>query len=941
MAVASIESTVTAPVAKATVTGASRDDLEINDVVLLNSAHVGTGYAWSLAYAPEGSAAAFSGSAVAQSPGSFTVDVEGPYLIRLQFTDGTGVTEQFVRLRALTVLGSLKLISAGERVDTVSVPVDITTAGWADEQNFNLLTLLGFIQTAGVSGRLLYVDAAQGDYQTIQAAINYAVTQTPTAVAPWIILVRPGTYVEDLTFAPFVHVFGWPGGQTTEVVRIRNATASHTAVLAGGADDLALANLFFEFLVASATPLLDVSGAGTLSANKCVFSSEGAGAPQGPGLLISASAGLLATDCRFLSTAASSTPSFALEVGTTASATIRNSSIQVRGLKIGVGSSVQFIDGSIIGTGDYGVWSDGTLFRFEYSQVSGGLIADIALNPPGAAVVGDLKTQIRWSQVGNLVFDIAGVTGATELLLGSSEHGTLTFPSGSPATLAATTLSSTIFFDNVASGLTAENVQDALDEIFTFASAVRTLDEAYDAGAAAGAGRTIIADQGAVRITDAAVPSDPIPPGNTNGNLEVVGSIHIGAINNPEGTFDPNPFGNGPLILLGRVIQAGDAPFGSTATIFADSTGAPSFNNYNLRIGTKTAVGAGAGIVGHVIVRGGDSLLNPTTGSTVFIQAGRGVDGAGGDGGSVFIAPGDSVAGTGGSTFFIRPEDGTPATLTAAGAFVGGVTGLIRFATDQGAIEISIDAADNLAATLVKLNAPGFVLATDSGGGVIRLTTVSNGPTAEVFFLNAGAGLDVALGVWAGQVMVAGTWPSFMEVVVTAANEIAFGPAGAAGPLIYNATTGKLTVPGIIDPTGIVFDNNPPLSSAATKGAIWVGDGTGGTVLGDFYYRYEAGAIVNISAATGVVTGVTQDEFLSAAFAFGGGVSSVATSVAYDTAAALVGMVLCFENGVADMTNVGPAGPVTAKEYRINGANLEIGADITLAGNVYRLVYPS
>lgn len=131
------------------ITSASRDDLVLSDVVTVSSVNAGTSYAWSLAYRPEGSAAVFSStgttSAILRNPGTFTVDVEGSYLLRLLFTDGTGSSEQFVRLRALTSVGSLKLIAAGERYDVIPVPVDATPSGWADEQNYNLNQLLGLV----------------------------------------------------------------------------------------------------------------------------------------------------------------------------------------------------------------------------------------------------------------------------------------------------------------------------------------------------------------------------------------------------------------------------------------------------------------------------------------------------------------------------------------------------------------------------------------------------------------------------------------------------------------------------------------------------------------------------------------------------------------------------------------------------------------------------
>ncbi len=213
MAVASIESLRDGVDLK---TGVSRNDLAIGDLVTVRSLNVGTSYQWSIAFKPEGSSAVFSSThteqAILQNPGTFTVDVDGPYLIRLAFTDGTGTSEQFVRLRALTAFGALKLVAAGERYDTLKVPTDATFDGWADEQNFNLKTLLGFAKTSAASGRVIYVDPETGDFTTIQAAIDHAVAQVPTSSTPWVVLVRPGVYQEDVAFAPYVHVFGWPGG---------------------------------------------------------------------------------------------------------------------------------------------------------------------------------------------------------------------------------------------------------------------------------------------------------------------------------------------------------------------------------------------------------------------------------------------------------------------------------------------------------------------------------------------------------------------------------------------------------------------------------------------------------------------------------------------------------------------------------------------------------
>jgi hypothetical protein len=1085
MASASIESTVTAPVAKPTVTNASRDDLEVNDVVLLDSVNNGVAYNWSLAYVPEGSTATFSGSDLAKSPGSFTADKVGPYLVRLvlwvptvtviaapiaagstltingvtltavagartsgandfngslgtasaiaaeivaalndgansfstfitptvavgsaelnlcpvvsgasitavsstslMFFNANAASEQFVRLRALTTIGALKLVAAGERVDTVPVPVDITLTGWADEQNFNLLTLLGFISTTSASGRVVYVDPIAGDYNTIQAAMNYANTQGPSASVPWVVLVRPGTYTEDLVFYPFVHLFGWPGGQSTKLVRITNATtASHTVPVTLVGDEVVLSNLYFDQPSASANPVLTVAGAGTVTLHKTALLSDGAGSPQGAALSVAATATLNAFDSRFSSNSAASSASTSLEVAAGATANLRNCRILVRGLSLAEGSSAFLRDCEVLVTGTYGIRSLGTSLVVEYSQVTGATSQDIAINPAAAGAAGAVGAIIRWSRIGDLLFDTTGIVGSTSLLFGATEHGTFTFPGGSPATLNASTPSDSIFYDNSTTGIVAENVQDALDEIYTFAAAVRTLDDAYDGGdpGPTGSGRTIVADAGAVQIVDAVAPSDPIPPGNTDGGLDVVGRIRVGAIDKPEISLDPNPFGNGPEILLGQEIWAPDAPNGSTGLILGNATGTPGFRNYNLQVGTKSADGGVQ--VGSLTLKAGDSLDSGVNAGHVYIQSGEGTDGGGGNAGSIFLVPAPSAGGTDGRLWLVRGQDGTPATLTAAGVFVGGVTGQIRFGTNMGAIEVDIDAADNLAAVQAKFNATGFVTAT---GNPITLTTTATGITAEVFFLNADTGVDVALGGFASQSPVDGTWPTRIDVQVSAQGEITFGNS-FANPMIYNAQTGKLTVPGLIDPIGLILEQTVPLTAPTNKGVLYIEDGSGSGNEGDLVYVYENGVTQNISAVIGgavgfniedegvlvpggphttlnfigsgvtatdagggvadvtiisgggSVAGVQQDAFAAASFNIGGPGSFIALTQTYDTNAALRGLVLLFRNGAADMVNVGPAAPTLETEYRINGNNLEIGTNITATGNTYILVYP-
>lgn len=830
----------------------SRDDLAVGDVITVQSLDVATTYAWTIAYKPAGSTATFSGSPTAQNPGTFTVDLEGPYLIRLTVDLGLATeSTQFVRLRYLTELGSLTLVAAGEQnAGSLPVPVDITPTGWADEQNANLLALLDLISTVSASGRIYFVDsdAEYGDYSTIQAAINAAVIAGATATTPWVIAVRPGTYTEDIAFAAHVHVVGWPGTPDSDyVVRLQCAngggTGTHTAALANAGDRVILSNLVLVNVDSAVTnAVLVKSGAGTLNLFRCKLNQAGVSATVGRALEVGDGVVTL-THCEVFASNGAFVDRYAMSQSG-GILDIRDSKITgTSGAVFGGGTTATLTDTRITSTGGAGakgIYSDAESLTLEYCRVNVATGDPLDVHSVGGAIVTDVGLTARWSFIeGDLVFDTTGMAGNSSLYMGSLEYSALSLPGGSPTNFAATTKAASLFYDNTTSGMTAENVQDAIDETYAEAILVRTLDDAYDGGVAGGIGRQIVADSGPVEILDAVAPADPPDPSSGLGGLRATGKVEVGAIGYPELDLDPNPYGNGPMFIGGQRVWADNAPHGSTFFVQSRALSNKIWRNYNLRLQTEST--DGGGIIGWVILRAGDSLPDgaaPPDGGPVFMQAGSAFDGVTGDGGDAYIAPGYSNAGTTGSLYIIRPQDGTAATLTAAGAFVGGVTGTVRFATDMGAIEVDIDAADNLAAVLVKLNATNIITAADSGGGVIRLTTRTLGPTAEIFYLNDSTGgtTDIALGVFDGQAQVDGTWPSYMQVDISAANEITFGAGGAVGPMIYNADTGKLTVPGLIDPTGVVFTQAGLPVTAAGEGAIFVSDGTGGLTADRPYF---------------------------------------------------------------------------------------------------------
>jgi hypothetical protein len=325
-----------------------------------------------------------------------------------------------------------------------------------------------------------------------------------------------------------------------------------------------------------------------------------------------------------------------------------------------------------------------------------------------------------------------------------------------------------------------------------------------------------------------------------DGDLQVLANLEAGTIGTPEWYVDPYSSGIGPSVIMGRVSAPTDAPFGAgTAVLMGNSTGSPSYLNYNLRVQTKSSDGGGN--LGRVIIRGGDAFeRNPSTpdAASVYIQAGDGFDAAMGAPGDLFLSPGYSLFGpASGSIWVVNPALSTPASLTAAGVFVGGVTGTAIFGTNMGPVVLSVDAADNIAAVRAKIDA---ILGLSSAGDPIAISTLAKGPNAEIYLISATAGLNAALGdftVGGGAAFVAGTYASMVEIRCQAADVLEIGTSGAAGPLVYDSSSGKLTVPGIIDPTALVYTEAGPPATGAAEGATFVSDGTAGLTQGELYYR--------------------------------------------------------------------------------------------------------
>ncbi len=336
----------------------SRDDLRLGYQVTLNSVQAATTYSWSLSFASNSPGTTVPGtpfdgtdssSALLAPQGStsrdalFNVDYEGTYLIRLVVDAGLPTEDtQFIRVRALTLFGELKLVAAGERRDEKGViPVDATAEGWANDQNANFQRIGLLLRRVSHSGRILFVDSnrgrdisqdqddydnviyipgtevarpeetgikvramAHGDFSSINQAITYAAAAAArgepvlSKTNPYFIVVRPGLYEEDLNLTSFVHIIGDEETFNDEVFGGISSGSKHSNVIVRSvntagtgthrynpsalhtAEECFLFNLFLSGTANTTQPVLDHQG-GLLRLFGCTVEQSGNSVTQG------------------------------------------------------------------------------------------------------------------------------------------------------------------------------------------------------------------------------------------------------------------------------------------------------------------------------------------------------------------------------------------------------------------------------------------------------------------------------------------------------------------------------------------------------------------------------------------------------------------------------------------------------------------------------------
>ena len=453
----------------------SRNDLEIGDIVVVTSIDPASTYAWSLVYAPENSLAGFSGSVTSISPGQFTVDQPGSYLVRLIVDAGLPTEDtQYVRLRALTKTVDLYLVAAGEKRDATGiVPVDASSVGWANDQNRNLLNLLAAIKPFTYSSNILWVDTnnTKADFGSIQDAIDAAVADTPSSTNQWFILVRPGTYTENLTFAPWVHVLADPMDTAislaeTDATPSVTVTGVHTLATTG-TEVTVIQGLNLVCATNTTSACLTKTGTGALKLVRCRLAVTGTHGTQGAAIKVTTGTVLLDT-CQITMTTSGGNRYAYEQDGGASDVLLTNTRIygpRIANINPSLGPSVNttFNFCNLEHTNG-GIYTDAYLCIISHTIITG-TGTSVSVHPNGAFFANDVELRARFSHfTGTLRYNIAGITGTPRLNLSAVDYATVLFPSGSP-TFSSDLKSATLGYDNSISGLTSTNVQDAITEV--------------------------------------------------------------------------------------------------------------------------------------------------------------------------------------------------------------------------------------------------------------------------------------------------------------------------------------------------------------------------------------------------------------------------------------------------------------------------------------------
>lgn len=304
-------------------------------------------------------------------------------------------------------------------------------------------------------------------------------------------------------------------------------------------------------------------------------------------------------------------------------------------------------------------------------------------------------------------------------------------------------------------------------------------------------------------------------PGSTTGDALFITGSQFGVTSQGD---------TGTVLLASGSSLGTDGTTGgiTIATGFFTNGGAGTRTQGDILIGPGTFAPNPATVTGEVIIKGGSSSLSGVTGGDVTITSGENSSGSG-DTGDIIV-----------ETFPVNTagDSGGLELKTGDGGAVSGDSGNIDIETGAG-----IGAGDTGAVAITT----GAAASGTAGQILVRVGDSTSGDGST---LTLQAGLTTAGGQVGGSVILnPGT-----------------GPAGDGEVLI----NGKLTVTGLIDPTGLLLDGQlaAPATTAAGEGLLWI-DST--AVPSRIIFTDDTGTDHDISTGGGATTlGALTDVSLAA-----------------------------------------------------------------------------